>query len=269
MKQLTFFMAKNLVLIFITLVLSPSVNAISLTGGTNIQKFLVAEAKRQGLDPSLALAIAEVESNFDAKAVSKVGARGVMQIMPATAEGVFGIDKEELFDAKTNIYLGITFIQKLLTRYNQRLDIALSHYNGGSAVQDKFGRLSVIPATRKYVNKVLSAQKRYKNTAYQLSTASTQTTVNLPKDIVKPNKLYSSTSYENSLYKKVEQLRSLRLHNIMRNTKVKNEKTNQQVKLSNHYSRRQSTHRKSMQQQTKRPLSDKRKKVLSWEKIFN
>ena len=257
MKQLTFFMAKNLVLIFITLVLSPSVNAISLTGGTNIQKFLVAEAKRQGLDPSLALAIAEVESNFDAKAVSKVGARGVMQIMPATAEGVFGIAKEELFDAKTNIFLGITFIQKLLTRYNQRLDIALSHYNGGSAVQDKFGRLTVIPATRKYVNKVLSAQKRYKNTAYQLSTTKVHANPPLPKDIVKPVKLYSSMTYDNSLYQKVEQLRSLRLHNIMRNTKAKNGKINQQVKLNNHYNRRQSIHRKNIPPQSKQPLSDK------------
>lgn len=273
--------------IYITLILSPTATAMNLTNKNVIQKLVVDEANRQGLDPTLALAIAKVESNFDPYALSNAGAMGVMQIMPATAKSVFGIDKEKLYDANINISLGITFIKQLLTRYDQRLDIALSHYNGGSAVQDELGRLTVIPATKKYVNKVLSAQDKFKYKAYQLSSISSDklsrnkptqyhTSLPLVKEVIKPDKLYSATTFDQSLYKKIEQLRTLRLHNIMRNTQNKSVNTSQ---LNNRLLRKKSfkkinyrglsiTNKKQWLAEDK-TLSAKRKKVLHWEAMFN
>jgi hypothetical protein len=279
-------------LIIITLMHSSIATADSSTKHYTIQKFLVDEANRQSIDPALALAIAKVESNFNPSALSHAGAKGVMQIMPATAEGVFGISADRLFDAKTNIELGISFIKKLLSRYDQRTDIALSHYNGGSAVQNKSGGLTVIPATKKYVNKVLSAREHVKYKAYQLS----DTPITLPdtpvkvalqknlmrgvsikgvkqqkvalngvandqinyKKTIKNNDITPSESFDNPLYEKVEQLRTLRLHNIMRNTK-------NHALVNNKLAQ---TKIESVLQQNI-PLSEKRLKVLSWEKMFN
>ena len=284
-------------LMLTTLVLSPTAKAISLTNNNLIQKLLVDEANKQGLDPTLALAIAEVESNFDPRALSKAGAMGVMPIMPAPAAPVFGVPSDALYDASINIYLGITFIKQLLTRYNQRLDIALSHYNGGSAVQDKFGQLTVIPATKKYVNKVMAAQDKFKYKAYQLSTMSSkqtmenekffpdkslatnklthqnsalyQTSLPLTKEVIQPEKLYSATTFDQSLYKKVETLRTLRLHNIMRNTQNKSVDKTPLNKINYRHSGVATGDRKQWLKKSVRPLSDKRKKVLRWERMFN
>lgn len=134
---------------------------------------VVQEAMRsERVPPSLALAVAEAESDFVADALSPVGARGVMQIMPATARGEFGVDADELWNPRLNIQLGVAFLDQLIERYDGRWDLALSHYNGGSRVgRGKDAR--VIPATRSYVDKVLSAERRYARdeTARQLAEA--------------------------------------------------------------------------------------------------
>ena len=109
---------------------------------------------------SLAMAVAHAESNFDPRALSPKGARGVMQIMPATARGEYGIPPELLWDARLNIRVGIHFLARLLGRYRGRTELALSYYNGGSAVGD-LPRASVIPATRDYVAKVLRLEREY------------------------------------------------------------------------------------------------------------
>ncbi|WP_057831414.1 lytic transglycosylase domain-containing protein [Colwellia sp. TT2012] len=264
-KWLTLFVA-----IFATLMRSPVAIAInSASNSANnmaIQQLLVDEANRQGIDPALALAMAEVESNFNPKALSKAGAKGVMQIMPATAQKVFGISSEQLYDEKINIHLGIRFIKQLLTRYNQRLDIALSHYNGGSAVQDKWGRLRVIPATKRYVNKVLSAREKYNYKAYQLSIGDYHSALTTTNHITKPKKHYLAATAEQSLYQKVEKLRTLRLHNIMRNTQGKSSAVN---KTPHVYTSITQKNKVKNIQKTLFPLSEKRKKVLSWEAIYN
>lgn len=97
-----------------------------------IQDLVVREAQRNGVvPPALALAVARVESNFDADALSHAGAIGVMQIMPATAWGEFRVAADELWDPRVNVRLGIEFLALLYERYG-RWDAALSHYNGGS-----------------------------------------------------------------------------------------------------------------------------------------
>ena len=119
------------------------------------RRIVIQEAMRSRLvSPALALAVAEVESDFRADVESKAGARGVMQLMPRTARGEFGVRASDLWEPRLNVQLGIAFLDDLLDRYDGRLDIALSHYNGGSRV-GKPGAYRVIPATKAYVRRVM------------------------------------------------------------------------------------------------------------------
>jgi len=128
---------------------------------SEIKALVANEAANLRVSVSLALAVAHAESYFDARAESSAGARGVMQIMPATALGEYGIEPDLLWDPRINVRLGLHFLGRLIRRYRGRVDLALSYYNGGSAV----GRLPnarVIPATYKYVTRVQMLEKRYR-----------------------------------------------------------------------------------------------------------
>jgi len=130
------------------------------TDRAEVLRTVVEEALRSDrVPPSLALAVAEAESNFDADAESPAGARGVMQIMPATGRGEFGVEPDALWQPRLNVQIGIAFLDRLIDRYGERWDLALSHYNGGSRVG--YGAAArVIPATRGYVDKVLRLERR-------------------------------------------------------------------------------------------------------------
>lgn len=140
-----------------------STQAIALRGSNRrrIKDIVIREAIDLDIPISLALAVAHTESNFDPMAESPKGARGVMQIMPATAKGEYDISPDRLWDPRTNIRLGLHFLGRLIRRYQGRIDLALSYYNGGSAV-GKIPNARVIPATRKYVRKVQRLQGRYR-----------------------------------------------------------------------------------------------------------
>ncbi|MDE0713244.1 MAG: lytic transglycosylase domain-containing protein [Gammaproteobacteria bacterium] len=125
-----------------------------------VMALVAREADEQGVPADLALAVAETESNFATLAISSKGARGVMQIMPRTARNLYGLKPYQLFDARTNIRAGLAYLRSLIDRYG-REDIALSHYNGGSGVRRPDGRYAVIPATRRYVDRVLSRRRHY------------------------------------------------------------------------------------------------------------
>ena len=125
-----------------------------------IQRLVLAEARNMGVAPALALAVAHAESDFDPKVVSHKGARGVMQIMPRTAWEEYGIERDELWQPRLNIRLGLHFLKRLLRRYRGRVDLALSYYNGGSAVGD-LPRARIIPATYPYVRKVTKLRLNY------------------------------------------------------------------------------------------------------------
>lgn len=126
-----------------------------------IRVMVVEEADNMGVPPSLALAVAHAESHFDAFALSHKGARGVMQIMPATARGEYGIDPDALWDPRINIRLGLHFLNRLIRRYRGRVDLALSYYNGGSRV-GRYPNARVIPATQPYVDRVLALRSQYR-----------------------------------------------------------------------------------------------------------
>ena len=126
-----------------------------------LKQMIVQEAaKTTNVTPSVALAVAKIESGFRPHVVSSAGAIGVMQIMPRTGRDLFGLSRAELFDPAINIRAGVTFLDKLIDRYGGRVDLALSHYNGGSRVTAG-PQPKIIPVTRGYVIKVLAAAQAY------------------------------------------------------------------------------------------------------------
>lgn len=126
-----------------------------------IKALVAREAVGMGVPVSLALAVAHAESNFDPAAESHKGARGVMQIMPATAQSEYGIAADRLWEPRLNVRLGLHFLNRLVRQYRGRVDLALSHYNGGSRV-GVWPNARVIPATAGYVSRVRELQRHYR-----------------------------------------------------------------------------------------------------------
>jgi soluble lytic murein transglycosylase-like protein len=89
------------------------------------------ESRRAALEPSLVLGLVQVESNFNKFAVSRVGARGYMQVMPFWAKLISGADPSILFHMQTNLRFGCSILRYyLLDRENGDLFMALGRYNG-------------------------------------------------------------------------------------------------------------------------------------------
>ena len=134
-----------------------------------LKQMIVQEAaKTTNVTPSVALAVAKIESGFRPHVVSSAGAIGVMQIMPRTGRDLFGLSRTELFDPAINIGAGVTFLDQLINRYGGRVDLALSHYNGGSRVTAG-PQPRIIPITRSYVIKVLAAAQAYQKEELDVS----------------------------------------------------------------------------------------------------
>ncbi|MEP7280398.1 MAG: lytic transglycosylase domain-containing protein [Rubrivivax sp.] len=127
----------------------------------------VAQAARtHGIDPLLLHAIAHVESRHNPAAVSPAGARGLMQMMPATAER-FGVESpvHTLHDVPTNLRASASLLRTLLRRYDDDLSLVLAAYNAGEgAVARAGGRVPNYPETQAYVRDVLAVYRRLKDT---------------------------------------------------------------------------------------------------------
>ena len=166
----------TLFFIAISFVLLPIQKVTSQMTTSTIKTLIVKEAqKSKYVAPSLALVAAYVESSFRA-AISPAGAIGVMQIMPRTGRTIYGLSPQQLKDPHINIRAGIQFLDKLIEQYDGRIDLALSHYNGGSAVNR--GGKKVASYTRGYVLKVLDAAKRYRESQSVTPHQHTSTAVN-------------------------------------------------------------------------------------------
>ena len=170
------------------LTLSMASLSIAAPSRTEIKRLVVEEAEATRIPPSLALAVAKVESDFQAEALSHKGARGVMQIMPRTARDKFGVAADELWDARLNVQLGLNFLEQLIERYGGSWGLALSHYNGGTLLGTGI-KARPHGHTRRYVRSVLRWQRRYANQEkiWRLTRAAT------PKDAWVPARTTSST----------------------------------------------------------------------------
>lgn len=122
---------------------------------------ITAAAQAYDLDPLLLHAIAHVESRHGANAVSPVGARGVMQMMPATAKR-FGVhDERALFDADVNLRASAAYIRTLFMRYGDNVHLVLAAYNAGEGAVDRNGRnIPPYAETQAYVRDVLAAYSK-------------------------------------------------------------------------------------------------------------
>ena len=112
-------------------------------------------ATKHGVDPRVVSALIQVESAYHSRAVSAKGARGLMQLMPATGRQYGALD---LFDPKVNLEAGVQHLKKLLTRYD--LPIALAAYNAGEAAVDRFGGIPPFRETQDYVSRILRLLRR-------------------------------------------------------------------------------------------------------------
>lgn len=109
-------------------------------------------ARRQNLDPGLVRAVIRVESDFDARAVSSKGARGLMQLMPATARQL-GVDNA--FDAEQNVRGGTMYLRQMIDRFGGNLELGLASYNAGAGAVDRYGGVPPFEETTRYVRKVM------------------------------------------------------------------------------------------------------------------
>jgi soluble lytic murein transglycosylase-like protein len=122
---------------------------------------LSAAAREHGIDPLLLHAIAHVESRHRAQAVSPAGARGVMQVMPATAQRFGVANPGALFDAATNVSAAAAYLRTLRARYGDDLRLVLAAYNAGEGAVAKAGRqVPPYPETQAYVRDVLALYRR-------------------------------------------------------------------------------------------------------------
>jgi len=110
-------------------------------------------AQQYSLDPRLVQAIITVESNFDARAVSRAGAQGLMQLMPDTAARY---RVENPFDPRANLEGGMRYLRDLLLMFPSDLRHVLAAYNAGEGAVQQYGGIPPYPETQRYVERVLA-----------------------------------------------------------------------------------------------------------------
>ena len=124
-----------------------------LARATQYDGIIEAEAKSAGVEPNLLRAVIVVESGFNSRAVSKRGAVGLMQLMPATATR-FGVSNR--YDPRQNVRGGALYLGFLINRFRQNVRLALAAFNAGEdAVDRNAGQIPPFIETLEYVPKVL------------------------------------------------------------------------------------------------------------------
>jgi soluble lytic murein transglycosylase-like protein len=128
---------------------------------------ILEAAARYAVDPLLIAAIVEAESSFNPSAVSAVGAVGLMQLMPETAEE---LGASSSVDPQDNLDAGARYLGQLLRRYDGNVALALAAYNAGPGNVERFGD-SIPPfrETQRYVERVLSRYLQHRQIAWQLT----------------------------------------------------------------------------------------------------
>ena len=120
-----------------------------------------AASKRYGVDEAVVRAIIHAESAFNPRALSRVGAQGLMQLMPATARR-FGVG--DAFDAAENIRGGVQYLAWLLKRFDGNVKLAAAGYNAGEGAVDKYKGVPPYAETQRYVERVGLLAARYRGT---------------------------------------------------------------------------------------------------------
>ncbi|MFD0739442.1 lytic transglycosylase domain-containing protein [Lysobacter koreensis] len=140
----------------------PGVNFGSIRLNTEAFRHEIAAAAQQyGVEEAIVRAIIHAESAYNPNALSRVGAQGLMQLMPATARR-FGVSNS--FDAGQNIRGGVQYLAWLLKRFNGNLTLAAAGYNAGEGAVDKYKGVPPYSETQRYVVRVGQLAERYRGT---------------------------------------------------------------------------------------------------------
>ncbi len=110
----------------------------------------------------LVRAVIRVESDYDPRAISSSGARGLMQLMPTTAERM---QVRDIHDPRENIFGGVRYLRVLANMFNGDLELTLAAYNAGEGAVMQYGGIPPFQQTRDYVVKVSSYYRRYRTIA--------------------------------------------------------------------------------------------------------
>lgn len=120
--------------------------------GNDVRQIVRAAGRAHNLDVDLLASVIKAESGGNAHAVSRVGARGLMQLMPSTANTLGVTDS---FEPNENVRGGSAYLDALLTRYHENLAVALAAYNAGPAAVDRYHGIPPYRETQVYVARVI------------------------------------------------------------------------------------------------------------------
>ncbi len=139
---------------------NPGVNFGTVRLNTQAYSSEIAAAAREfGVEEAVVRAVIHAESAFNPTALSRAGAQGLMQLMPATARR-FGVS--DAYDASQNIRGGVQYLSWLLRRFNGDLTLAAAGYNAGEGAVDRHGGVPPYSETRYYVKRVAQLADRYR-----------------------------------------------------------------------------------------------------------
>jgi soluble lytic murein transglycosylase-like protein len=127
-----------------------------------MREMLVHAGVAHNIDEDLLASVVHAESGGQVKAVSRTGAKGLMQLMPGTASAM-AVD--DVFQPEQNIAGGTAYLDALLTRYHDNLALALAAYNAGPGAVDKYHGVPPYRETREYVVRVIREFNRRKQMA--------------------------------------------------------------------------------------------------------
>ncbi len=126
---------------------------------SEIDNLITKYADKNGLDEDFVKAVINQESGFNPNATSHCGAMGLMQLMPATAQGL-GVS--DAYNPEQNIEGGTKYLKGLMDRFGNDKSLALAAYNAGPNAVKKYGGIPPYAETQNYVKKVLSKYDTYK-----------------------------------------------------------------------------------------------------------
>jgi soluble lytic murein transglycosylase-like protein len=141
------------------LLLSPYVRRLRGKESAQFDQLIRAACQRYGVEFALVKAVIKAESAFDPLALSRAGARGLMQLMPATA-ALHGV--ADIHNPQENIDGGVRHLRFLLDRFRGNLTLAVAAYNAGAETVDRYNGIPPYEETQEYVQRVLQFRESYR-----------------------------------------------------------------------------------------------------------
>ncbi|MGC4066913.1 MAG: lytic transglycosylase domain-containing protein [Polyangiaceae bacterium] len=131
----------------------------SVSAGGRYDEYISQAARLYQIPEELVRAVIQVESGYMARAVSKANAKGLMQLIPATAQRM---QVEDVFDPRQNIFGGTRYLRILANLFNGDLTLTIAAYNAGEAAVMRYGGVPPYRETEDYVTRVVSLYRKYR-----------------------------------------------------------------------------------------------------------